>query len=67
MPLYEYLCRHCGDRFTLLQSMSASREGHECPACGSRQTARAISSFACCGGEKAGTEAGCGPAGGRFR
>ena len=51
MPLYEYICRDCGTRFTLLQSMSASKDGNACPACGKTQTRRLISSFSACGAD----------------
>jgi len=45
MPVYEYQCARCGERFSLLQPMSAPREGNACPRCGARQTRRLISSF----------------------
>jgi putative FmdB family regulatory protein len=67
MPLYEYLCRRCGARFTLLQPMSVAREGHTCPECGSVQTSRTISTFACCGSAGEMDAGGCGPAGSPFR
>lgn len=66
MPLYEYLCGRCGSRFTRLQPMSAPREGHACPDCGSVQTRRLISTFAQTGcGVDSGS--GCGPSGSPFR
>jgi len=65
MPVYEYVCDRCGSRFSLLQPMSAAREGHPCPECGATQTRRVVSSFAAQGGSDGGGA--CGPSGGRFR
>ena len=45
MPLYEYVCTTCRNRFEKLGSMNASTEAVPCPDCGS-QAARAISVFA---------------------
>lgn len=33
MPLYEYQCRDCGNRFEKIEKASAMHDG-ECPACG---------------------------------
>lgn len=50
VPIYEYQCVKCGERFEkLLRSMNSS-ETIECPKCGSKKTERAMSSFAV-GGE----------------
>lgn len=46
MPLYEYRCSACGERFTLLQPVSADAKGNPCPRCGSTATRRLISAFA---------------------
>src|ERR1700693_898923 len=32
MPLYEYQCKKCGHRFSLIQSFSA-QDAKECPVC----------------------------------
>jgi putative FmdB family regulatory protein len=43
MPLYEFTCQACGQRFEkLFRSMSA-RPQAPCPKCGSKQTVRALS------------------------
>lgn len=66
MPMYEYVCAQCCSRFTQLQPMSAPREGHECPQCGSKQTRRVMSTFATTGtGSSLG--GGCGSASSPFR
>lgn len=43
MPIYEYLCPTCGNKFDKLQSMSA--DGADCPNC-EQPAKRAISVFA---------------------
>lgn len=46
MPLYEYTCGKCHEKFEeLVRSMSGG-ERCKCPKCGSDQTARALSVFA---------------------
>ena len=46
MPIYEYQCRKCGEKFEkLVRSMSDSKPV-ECAKCGSKETARALSLFA---------------------
>ena len=45
MPLYEYLCKSCGRRFELLQSMGASSEGIACPQCGDDKAEKQFSTF----------------------
>jgi putative FmdB family regulatory protein len=34
MPIYEYHCEHCGDRFEKLRPMSVAGQSIPCPACG---------------------------------
>jgi len=46
MPIYEYRCKECGKVFSKLQSMGATAEGITCPACGSPEVERMVSSFA---------------------
>jgi putative FmdB family regulatory protein len=45
MPLYEYQCRACGNRFEALVRPSDT-EGPACPSCKSNDLERLISSFA---------------------
>lgn len=33
MPIYEYACKHCGERHERLERMDAPAS-HDCPACG---------------------------------
>jgi putative FmdB family regulatory protein len=46
MPIYEYRCRDCGDRFELLQKMGDNGGGVGCPACGGAEVERQLSTFA---------------------
>lgn len=46
MPLYEYECEKCAERFEELVSRGEGAAEPSCPACGSRQTRRVQSSFA---------------------
>lgn len=70
MPIYEYACKSCGERFEKLIRTMNSSEKIACPKCGSAQTARALSVFAVgaegAGRPSAGGDAppGCGRCGG---
>jgi putative FmdB family regulatory protein len=45
MPIYEYKCKACGERFEMLVR-SVSRQSHPaCPKCGSQKVKKAISLF----------------------
>ena len=46
MPLYEYRCSGCGQRFEVLQRVGADATDVVCPACGGREVARQHSTFA---------------------
>ena len=46
MPLYEYRCRECGERFEVLQRMGEGAAGLECPRCGARAAEKQLSTFA---------------------
>ncbi len=69
MPIYEYVCRQCGNRFEVLRPMSAS--GHaQCPDCG-QAAQRVLSVFAAVNRDGdgfttpiTGTGGGCGGCGG---
>jgi putative FmdB family regulatory protein len=59
MPLYEYACPSCGDRFDRLQGYSDP--GPACPSCGSSQVNRLISLISgLTGSSSNGGSAGCG-------
>jgi putative FmdB family regulatory protein len=47
MPIYEYTCSSCKQKFEqLVRSMKAADEAVKCPQCGSEKTARSLSVFA---------------------
>lgn len=65
MPMYEYNCSKCGQRFELLRSAAERDQTSQCPHCGAEaEHPRAASLFA--GVSKSGATGGCapGPAGG---
>jgi putative FmdB family regulatory protein len=45
MPIYEYRCKACGEKFDKLVHMSTKTEEIECPKCGQRQAEKAVSLF----------------------
>jgi putative FmdB family regulatory protein len=65
MPLYEYRCRECGNRFEVLQRLGQGAESLTCPRCGAQQLDKQYSTFASAGGTAQGGSAagGCGPGG----
>ncbi|MCB1678985.1 MAG: zinc ribbon domain-containing protein [Halioglobus sp.] len=45
MPVYEFKCKKCGNRFELAESISQHDKHREkCPACGSRSLQNVVSS-----------------------
>ncbi len=48
MPIYEFSCTKCGQRFEKLQN-NTETETVECPNCGSTEVSKEISSFVSCG------------------
>ena len=61
MPLYEYRCRSCGERFEILQRMGEDGSRLACPRCGEPRPERVLSTFASTGGtrEAAASAGGC--------
>ena len=57
MPLYEYGCEDCGERFEILQSTNAGTEGLACPACDSTRLRKVVSTFAASTGASQGAGA----------
>jgi putative FmdB family regulatory protein len=45
MPIYEYQCAECGERFEIRQSMGESSSSVKCPKCQAGNPKRLISSF----------------------
>jgi putative FmdB family regulatory protein len=46
MPIYEYVCHHCGHRFEKLVRNLAGDEQAHCPRCREAGAQRVVSSFA---------------------
>jgi putative FmdB family regulatory protein len=61
VPLYEYRCERCGERFEVLQRLGAGPDGLGCPGCGWSGLEREASSFSGGGGSSG---RGCAPRGG---
>ena len=68
MPIYEYQCLDCGERFEVLQRMGEGSDGLTCPECGDERVTKQFSTFASGSGASQGTSAsfggGCSPGSG---
>ncbi len=47
MPIYEYICKSCGEKFSLLQSVKATEKETACPKCASGEVKKVMSAFCC--------------------
>ena len=45
MPIYEYRCLECGEKFEKLVRLSTSTSEIECPKCGEQKVEKLISTF----------------------
>ena len=59
MPLYDYVCSSCGEKFEDFKLLKQRHEIVDCPKCG-HQSERVLSSFAVGGSSKSSTGASCG-------
>lgn len=57
MPLYEYQCPKCGNKFEILRGITQSTDDVKCPRCGAEKPEKLVSSV-CCGGGKSGLNKG---------
>jgi putative FmdB family regulatory protein len=55
MPIYEYQCRSCDNRFEMLRGMKDDDTNVECPNCRSDKVERQLSTFAASGCGKSGS------------
>ena len=46
MPIYEYKCTSCEERFEVFQRVGAGNENLVCPSCGAPKPVRQFSAFA---------------------
>ncbi|MEA2013885.1 MAG: zinc ribbon domain-containing protein [Thermodesulfobacteriota bacterium] len=44
MPIYEYECKNCGNKFEIIRFASDNDEDIECPECSEKKTAKVVSS-----------------------
>jgi putative FmdB family regulatory protein len=51
VPIYEYRCESCQQKFDVLTSFAERERKHACPSCESSTTRVMVSSFAAIGGE----------------
>ena len=63
MPIYEYLCDECGEKFELFVRSTSQKGTLTCPNCGSEKVHKAISLFGVgsAGGSSRASAASCGP------
>jgi putative FmdB family regulatory protein len=66
MPVYEYVCLDCRERFDALRPMAKADAPIACHACGSEHSSRTLSVFFAQSGGRtvAGTAGGCASCGG---
>ena len=57
MPLYEYICRECGNEYEELVSLNAETTP-PCPSCSSENTEKKMSLFGSIGGSSTGSSCG---------
>lgn len=46
MPIYEYQCKKCGEKFDARRPLLGKDDSVRCPKCGTAKPKRLISSFA---------------------
>ena len=68
MPIFEYRCKDCGEKFETLVYSTSDTGDIECPECGSTQTEKQMSMFASSGGNGSGgaSKSSCGSGSGYF-
>jgi putative FmdB family regulatory protein len=62
MPIYEYVCLDCGERFELIRSMKEADDPIACETCDSEHTSRMLALFNAHSGGRVvagGHESGC--------
>jgi len=58
MPIYEYECLKCGERFSMRRGFSDKDEDVECPKCKTKKPRRAVSNIATIGQSQCGSGGG---------
>jgi len=54
MPIYEYICLECGEKFSLLRSIHATENDITCSRCKSKEIKKVLSAFSCAAGSAGG-------------
>jgi len=63
MPIYEYRCQQCGEKFEKLVRSFSSDPEVRCPKCGGRKVEKTFSLFGTRRSSSAPSTAACGPVG----
>jgi putative FmdB family regulatory protein len=67
MPIYEYVCQKCGNKFEKFLRSCCNQGEVLCPKCGAAEVKKALSLFGVGGGKASGSSASggsCAPTGG---
>ncbi|MCF7888301.1 MAG: zinc ribbon domain-containing protein [Candidatus Omnitrophica bacterium] len=59
MPIYNYLCKDCGEKFELLLGVTADKPKIVCKKCGSKNIKKEFSSFSMPNSSDGGTSGSC--------
>jgi putative FmdB family regulatory protein len=61
MPIYEYRCEECGERFELFVRSLSRQFEPTCPKCGSKRVSKSVSLFGVSGASGSTSASTCGP------
>ena len=64
MPIYEYRCKHCEERFEQLVPLRAEHPPVTCPRCGTQEIRKLLSTFATTESRQSTWRSSCAPNGG---
>ena len=64
MPIYEYRCQLCEERFEQLVPLRAEDPSVTCPRCGTQEIRKLLSTFATSESNRTSSQSDCAPTGG---
>ena len=64
MPIYEYRCKECEERFEQLVPLRAEHPPVTCPRCGTSEIRKLLSTFATTENNRSTSQSSCAPTGG---
>jgi len=64
MPIYEYRCKHCEERFEQLVPLRAEHPPVTCPRCGTQEIGKLLSAFSTTESNRSTSQSSCAPTGG---